>query len=229
MISNRTLRALIFVALILVCLSLGLSVVHKAKAEVMIDKQIHVGGNGSLYSSTRLDTQVGKTGNTINGRGEQYLEDEGAMTSDWSTDNTTYSLSSGSPWFHNTFSAFAATTERDYTRYLSAHGSSTFRVQSNLKANDSELRTNIEASANTGQLTDVVVDNTRRKPIELSRVVTNGPFEIGIKFDAFVPYVSTDWLAFCGTSWLDSGAAWRSNASLQNVTTSKTLLQLSTL
>jgi hypothetical protein len=226
MISDRWLKLLIFIVLVLACLDLCLSL---SKAEVTIDKTIHIGGNGSLYSSTRLDTQVGKTGNTINGRGEQYLEDESAMTPDWSTDNTTYSLSSDSPWFHNTFAAYASTTNRDYSRYLSAHGSKTFRVASNLQTNDSALHTNIEAAADAGQLTDVAVDATKRHPIELSRTVATGPFEIGIKFDAFVPYVSTDWLAFCGTSWLESGAAWRANSSLQNVTTSKPLLQLSTL
>jgi len=82
------------IALILVCLDLSLS-----QAEVTIDKNIHVGGNGTLYSSAKADTGIGTAGNRITGQGEQYLEDSVDMTDEQTTLNTSYSLTSETPWF----------------------------------------------------------------------------------------------------------------------------------
>jgi len=201
------------IALILVCLDLSLS-----QAEVTIDKNIHVGGNGTLYSSARADTGIGTAGNRITGQGEQYLEDSVDMTDEQTTLNTSYSLTSETPWFHNAYMTYTATSNRDYSRYLSTFGSRTFRVETVLKANDTELRSNIEAIGDAGQATDVIVDATKKKPIELSRTVVTGPFELGIKFDAFVPAkISADWLPCPSGIQLDNSTAWRPRNLLGNM------------
>jgi hypothetical protein len=192
------------IALILVCLDLSLS-----QAEVTIDKNIHVGGNGTLYSSARADTGIGTAGNRITGQGEQYLEDSIDMTDKQTTDNTSYSLTSDSPWFHNAYMTYVSTSNREYSRYLSTFGSRSLRVETVLKANDTELRSNIEAIGDAGQATDVIVDATKKKPIELSRTVVTGPFELGIRFDAFVPIkLDTDWLPCPSGVQLDNSTAW---------------------
>jgi hypothetical protein len=201
------------IALILVCLDLSLS-----QAEVTIDKNIHVGGNGTLYSSARADTGIGTAGNRITGRGEQYLEDSIDMTDKQTTDNTSYALSSDTPWFHNAYMTYTSTSNREYSRYLSTFGSRSLRVQTVLKANDTELRSNIEAVGDAGQLTDVAIDATKKKPIELSRTVVTGPFEIGIKFDAFVPVqLGTDWLPCPSGYQLDNSTAWRPRNMIGNM------------
>jgi hypothetical protein len=185
------------------------------QAEVVIEKTLKVGGGGELYTSTDAKTGTGIAGDRVIGRGDQFYQGDIDQTETKTTLNSSYTVNSSAPWFHNSYMSFTATNNKEYSRYINSLNNQYLQAESTFSATDTELKSTVNMLG-SGGVTDVAIDATKRKPIELSRTTLTGPFELGITFDAFVPITLSDWLPCPSGIQLDNSTAWRPRNLLTN-------------